>query len=66
MKRSVRKVVLRADLRLTLDHSGRLEMSVICAEVAEQYSPLSQRARSLLSPPMVLAFPTNADIETTV
>lgn len=49
--------MLRTDLRLTLSQSSGLETSAVCAEIAEQYSPLSQHARSLLSPLMVLAFP---------
>lgn len=34
------------------------EMNDVCAEIAVQYSPLSQHAHSLLSPLVVLAFPT--------
>lgn len=40
-----------------MDHNGH-EMNDVCAEIAVQYSPLSQHAHSLLSLLVVLAFPT--------
>ena len=60
MKQSVRCQKSAVENRLEADTG--LEMSVVCAQIAEHYLPLSQHVRSLLSPLVVLAFPINADM----